>query len=78
MWAAVRVGSGREILRPGFAQLLLVLLIAVPTAAFVAVPALVILVALAVFWLVELLFFVGLKPFSRKPVNRPRLLLKLS
>jgi hypothetical protein len=77
MWAAVRLGGGRELLKPGLWQLLLVLLIAVPAIAFLAVPALVILAGLALFWLIELVFYAGLKPFSkRKPVNPPRLRLK--
>jgi len=59
-------------------QFLLVLLIAAPTAAFVLTPTVVILVALAVFWIVELLFFLGLKPFSSKRVNEPPLVPKLS
>lgn len=78
MWAAVRLGSGRAVLQPNFRQLLLVLLIAAPTAAFVLTPTVVILVALAIFWIVEMLFFLVLKPFSRKRVNQPSLVPKLS
>ena len=59
-------------------QFLLVLLIAAPTAAFVLTPTVVILVALAFFCIVELLFFLGLKPFSSKRVNEPPLVPKLS
>jgi hypothetical protein len=44
----------------------------------VLTPTVVILVALAVFWIVELLFFLGLKPFSSKRVNEPPLVPKLS
>jgi Protein of unknown function (DUF1353) len=78
MWAAVRLGSGWGVFQPNFWQFLLVLLIAAPTAAFVLTPTVVILVALAVFWIVELLFFLGLKPFSSKRVNEPPLVPKLS
>jgi hypothetical protein len=56
MWAAVRLGSGWSVFQPNLWQFLLVLLIAAPTAAFVLTPTVVILVALAVFWIVELLF----------------------
>ena len=78
MWAAVRLGSGWGVFQPNLWQFLLVLLIAAPTAAFVLTPTVVILVALAVFWIVELLFFLGLKPFSSKRVNEPPLVPKLS
>jgi len=59
MWAAVRLGSGWGVFQPNLWQFLLVLLIAAPTAAFVLTPTVVILVALAVFWIVELLFFLA-------------------
>jgi Protein of unknown function (DUF1353) len=83
MWAAVRVGGGvQQLLRPGLWQLLLV---GVPALALVAAPAVLILAALALFWLIELVFYAGLKVFSgrtppneRKPVNPPGLLLKTS
>ena len=80
MWAGVRVGSGIEgLVRPGPGQLFLVLPIALLSLAFVAVPAAVILVALALFWLIELLFFVVLRPFSRREkVNRPHFAWKMS
>ena len=78
MWAAVRLGSGWGVFQPNLWQFLLVLLIAAPTAAFVLTPTVVIMVALAVFWIVELLFFLGLKPFSSKRVNEPPLVPKLS
>jgi Protein of unknown function (DUF1353) len=86
MWAAVRVGGGiQELLRPGLWQFLLVLLIGVPALALVAVPAVAVVAALALFWLIELVFYAGLKlvsgrkpPSERKPVNPPQLLLKTS
>jgi hypothetical protein len=86
MWAAVRVGGGvQQLLRPGLWQLLLIVLIGVPALALVAAPAVLILAALALFWLIELVFYAGLKLFSgrtppseRKPVNPPALLLKTS
>ena len=86
MWAAVRVGGGvQQLLRPGLWQVLLVVVIGVPALALVAPPAILIVAALALFWLIELVFYAGLKLFSgrtppseRKPVNPPTLLLKTS
>ena len=86
MWAAVRIGGGvQQLLRPGLWQFLLILLIGLPALALVAAPAVLILAALALFWLIELVFYAGLKLFSgrrplseRKPVNPPALLLKTS
>jgi len=76
MWAAVRLASRLS----GFAigEFLVWLLVALPAFAFVAVPGLIILIWLAVFWLIEMVFFVILKPFSRKPVPRPRLRVRMS
>jgi hypothetical protein len=79
MWAAVRLGSGKGLVSPGLGQLLLVLLIALPSLALVAAPAAVILVALTIFWLIELLFFLVLAPFSRREkVNKPQFAWKMS
>ncbi len=75
MWAAVRWGAGpRSLVAPGIGQLLLVLLVTVPAVAFLAAPAVVIVAAMALFWFVELVAFLVLKPFSQKQVNRPRFL----
>jgi hypothetical protein len=51
-----------------------VVLIAIPAALFFLIPALVITIWNAVFWVFDALVFVGLKPFSKKPVNKPELL----
>jgi hypothetical protein len=77
-WAAVRLGSGWGVFQPTLWQFLLVVLIAAPTVAFILVPTVVILVALVVFWVIELGFFLALKPFSRKQVNEPPLVPKVS
>ena len=69
MWAAVRAGSKLKGAGPG--QALVWLLAALPSLVFVVLPALLILVWLGLFWLVELVFFVVLRPFSRKPVTMP-------
>lgn len=76
MWAAVRLAGGpRELLAGGTRQLLQVLVLAVPGLAFVAVPVLVIGVALVLFWLAESLTYLVLRGTSRRRrVNRPSLL----
>jgi Protein of unknown function (DUF1353) len=75
MWAAVRWGAGpRSLVSPGLGQLLLVLLVTVPSVVVFAAPVVVIVAAMVLFWLVELLAFVVLLPFSHKTVNRPRFL----
>lgn len=79
MWAAVRLGSGRDAIRPGLGQFLLALLVAVPTLALILAPAAAILVALAIFWVVEALFFLVLRPFSaRERGNGPQSVWKMS
>jgi hypothetical protein len=76
MWAAVRWGAGpRSLVSPGLGQLGLVVLVTLPTLALVVVPGVAVFLTLIVFWLVELVLFIVLKPFSKKQVNRPRLLL---
>ena len=75
MWAAVRWGAGpRSLVEPGIGQLLLVLLVTVPAVVLLAAPALVVVAAMGLFWVVELLAFLVLAPFSHKQVNRPRFL----
>ena len=76
MWAAVRLASRLSGVAIG--EFLVWLLVALPAFAFVAVPGLIILIWLAVFWLIEMVFFMILKPFSRKPVPRPRLRVRMS
>ncbi|MFI6165864.1 DUF1353 domain-containing protein [Nocardia sp. NPDC051052] len=55
MWAAVRLGSGLSGASPG--DVATWVLIAVPSIAFLAIPAIVVQVFLVLFWLVELLFW---------------------
>ena len=79
MWAAVRVGAGKDVFLRGIGQLLLVLLVALPSLALVAIPAVAILVVLVLFWVIELLFYFALAPFAaREKVNRPEFAWKLS
>src|SRR5262249_46284236 len=65
MWAAVRLGSflsGMNL--PDFLRWLI---IAAPMIAFVAIPTLLIMLALVMFWIAECVAYVVLKLFSRKP-----------
>lgn len=71
MWAAVRLGSLLSGAKP--VDVLLFLLVGLPSAAFVAFPGAVVLVWLLAFWIVELVVFVLSEPFTRRPVNRPRI-----
>jgi hypothetical protein len=48
--------------------------VAVPATLFFLVPALVVTVWNAVFWLLDAVVFAGLRPFSKKRVNRPQLM----
>jgi hypothetical protein len=61
----------------GIAGFLLWLLVALPSLAFVFLPAAVVLIWLAAFWLVEMFFYLALRPF-RRAVRRPRLLVRMS
>ena len=81
MWAAVsaatrsidaRHGRFRRFWNWQFVQLLIV---AIPGALFFLVPALVVTVWTALFWVADAVVFVGLKPISKKKVNPPKLML---
>ncbi len=76
MWAAVRINSHLSHAGPG--QIAIWLLIALPALAFVIAPALMILIWLLLFSLIEFIFYGLLKPFSKKPVNPPRVAVKTS
>ena len=82
MWGAVslatqwiKVRRHRPVTLGRVGQLLLV---GLPATVFFAVPAAVVTVWLALFWLLELLVVLVLKPFSRKAVNKPRFTWRLS
>jgi Protein of unknown function (DUF1353) len=84
MWAAVRLDAALEspttLVRPRARLLLVWLLLALPGIAFAAAPAIVILVALGIFWVVEEIVFGALRLVARrdergrplKHVNPPR------
>ncbi|WP_370947201.1 DUF1353 domain-containing protein [Amycolatopsis sp. cg5] len=74
MWAGVRGAS--KLAGAGAGEVLLWLLVAIPSLIFVLIPGLLIIAWLFLFWLVELLWFVLLKPVSTKPVPQPRLWMK--
>jgi Protein of unknown function (DUF1353) len=82
MWAAVaaatqwvRIRSGKG---PAPKRLGQVALIGVPSILFFALPFLTITVWLFLFWVAELITFLILKPFSKKPVNAPKLTWRMS
>jgi Protein of unknown function (DUF1353) len=76
MWAAVSVATQwtkvRRTRRVSAKRIAQLLVIAIPSVVFFALPAVVVTVWLALFWLLEGIAFLALKPFSRKPVNPPR------
>jgi Protein of unknown function (DUF1353) len=74
MWAAVRLNS--HLSNAAAAQIAIWFLVALPALAFVIAPALMILIWLLLFSLIEFIFYGLLKPFSKKPVNPPRVAVK--
>jgi len=58
------------------ARSLLLVAVAVPSIAFFAAPAIVVTVWGVAFWLLEGVLFLALKPFSKKVVNRPSVMLR--
>jgi len=79
MWAAVSLATRWLNLRNGqidrvfswrTAQLSLV---AIPSVIFFVVPAIVVIIFGALFWLIEAIVFLSLTPFSKKTVNKPHL-----
>jgi hypothetical protein len=69
MWAGVRAASRLVGATP--ADVARWVLVAVPSVVFLFVPGVVVLVWLSLFWVIEMISFVALKPVSRKHVNRP-------
>jgi hypothetical protein len=69
MWAAVRAGSGLSHASPS--EFLIWLFVAIPAVAFLLIPTLVVIIFSAVFWLIEAIVYLFLKPFSKKQVNGP-------
>ena len=76
MWGAVSVATQwtkvRQSRRVSARRIAQLLVIAIPSVVFFALPAAVVTVWLALFWLLEGIAFLALKPFSRKRVNPPR------
>ena len=76
MWGAVSVATQwtkvRRMRRVSAKRIAQLLVIAIPSVVFFALPAAVVTVWLALFWLLEGIAFLALKPFSRKRVNPPR------
>ena len=82
MWGAVSLATQWIKLRRGqrvaLGRVGQVLLVGLPATAFCILPAAVVTVWLAFFWLLELVVFLALKPFSKKRVNQPRFTWRLS
>ncbi|MFC0597689.1 DUF1353 domain-containing protein [Streptomyces palmae] len=72
MWAAVRAASGLSRIRIG--QLAAWLVVALSSALFLAVPAVVVLLWLGLYALVEWALYLLLKPFGRAGTARPTVL----
>ena len=70
MWAAVRTSG--KLKDADLNEVLIWLLVAIPSIIFLAFPAIIVTLWLAMFWVLEYVVFGALKPFSRKKVNRPR------
>jgi hypothetical protein len=68
-WIDVKRGRFRRIWTWRFAQLSFV---ALPSIVFFLTPAIVVTAWLGMFWVADVVVFVGLKPFSKKQVNPPR------
>ena len=52
-------------------EVLLWIIVAIPAVAFLLIPTVVVVVFSAVFWLIEGIVYLFLKPFSKKQVNAP-------
>jgi len=76
MWAAVRADSLLK--GASIGEIIIWLLIAIPSLIFLAIPSLVVFIWLAMFWVLEYIIFGTLKPLSRKRVNKPRFFMSQS
>lgn len=74
MWGAVRLGG--RLSGAGPKQILQWLVVAIPSAVFLILPAAVILLWLALFWLVQYVVFLIVRPAGEKQKNRPALEVK--
>lgn len=72
MWAAVRAGSGLQ--GATLLEVIQWLLVTIPSVLLLFIPVIFVVLCLIAFWLLEFIFYLILKPFSRKRVNRPRVL----
>src|SRR5262249_39141958 len=82
MWGAVSLATQwiklRQRHRVSPARLGQLLLVAIPAIPFFLVPGVVLTVWIGLFWFLELLAFLVLKPFSKKQVNPPRFSWRMS
>ncbi|MEN8649117.1 DUF1353 domain-containing protein [Streptomyces sp. 21So2-11] len=72
MWAAVRAGGRLSYTRP--TQLMSWTCVILPSFIFLAVPFFILTAWLMLFKIIEVIFYVALKPFSKKPVPSPNVL----
>jgi hypothetical protein len=76
MWAAVRAGGRLRGSSP--LELLVFLVVALPSVVFLLIPTVVILLWLGLFWVIEMIFYVVLKVVSAEPPKqRPQLGVRL-
>lgn len=73
MWAAVRAFS--RLSRANLRECLAWIAIALPATLFLAIPATVVLVWLAMFWVLEYILLAGLAPISKRHAPKPHFLL---
>jgi hypothetical protein len=81
MWGAVSLAT--QCLNPWLAtavaqRVAQLLVVAVPAIVFFAVPATIVTIWLALFWALEMIEFVALRPFSPKKVKVPRCTWRMS
>jgi hypothetical protein len=72
MWAAVRAGARLKDTYPR--EVFKWLLVTIPAVIFLIIPAMVVLIWLTLYWILEYIFFGAFKPFRREP-NKPNFLL---
>lgn len=74
MWAAVRAWTRLSGAKP--TEILIWLLVTLPSVVFLFIPAGILIVWLNAFYLIEFAVYLALKPFSRKRVNKPKMFMR--
>ncbi len=73
MWAAVRIQG--KLAEAKLSEILLVILIAIPSLLFLLIPGIVVFIALLIFYVFEYVIFACIKMTSKKKISPPSLLL---